>query len=85
MIRIIKGTYGYRRNGILEAVKPGSEPVSLSAEREAELVKCGVAEYTEVAEQEPEVNSEPEETPETPEEHEPETAQEQKTGKKHRK
>lgn len=47
MIKIINGTYGFRnpRTGIIEAKTAKSEPFSLVAEREAELVSAGVAEY----------------------------------------
>lgn len=45
MIRIIKGTYGLRRGNKVEAMTPGTEPFSLSAEREKELVEQGTAEY----------------------------------------
>ena len=43
MIRIIKGTYGLRRGNKVEAMTPGTEPFSLSAEREKELVEQGTA------------------------------------------
>ena len=43
MIRIIKGTYGLRRLNKVEAMTPGTEPFSLSAEREKELVEQGYA------------------------------------------
>ncbi len=47
MIKIIKGTYGYRNpiNGLVEAKNTKSNPFSLSPEREDELVALGVAEY----------------------------------------
>lgn len=47
MIKIIKGTYGYRNpsNGLVEAKNTKSKPFSLSPEREDELVALGVAEY----------------------------------------
>lgn len=44
MIKIIKGTYGLMRNGVVEAMTPGSTPFALSPAREAELVAAGVAE-----------------------------------------
>lgn len=47
MIRMIKGTYGLKVNGVVEAMTKRSAPFSLSAEREAELVKAGVAAYVE--------------------------------------
>ena len=71
MIRIIKGTYGLRRGNKDEAMTPGTEPFSLSAEREKELVKQGTAEYV----TEPETNLE--NKPDIPEEpHEPENQEE---------
>lgn len=50
MIRIIKGTYGLRRLNKVEAMTPGTEPFSLSAEREKELVEQGTAEYVSMPE-----------------------------------
>lgn len=50
MIRIIKGTYGLKVNGVVEAMTAGSAPFSLSEAREAELVASGVAEKVEGAE-----------------------------------
>lgn len=50
MIRIIKGTYGLRRGNKIEAMTPGTEPFSLSAEREKELVGQGTAEYVDMPE-----------------------------------
>nr|DAW23109.1 MAG TPA: endoplasmic reticulum chaperone [Caudoviricetes sp.] len=47
MIKMIKGTYGLKVNGVVEAMTKRSAPFSLSAEREAELVKAGVAAYVE--------------------------------------
>lgn len=47
MIRMIKGTYGLKVNGVVEAMTKRSAPFSLSADREAELVKAGVAAYVE--------------------------------------
>lgn len=47
MIRMIKGTYGLKVNGVVEAMTKRSAPFSLSGEREAELVKAGVAAYVE--------------------------------------
>ena len=51
MIKMIKGTYGRKVNGTVEAMTPRSEPFSLSKDREAELIKAGVA--VEVKEPEP--------------------------------
>ena len=45
MIKIIKGTYGLKRDGAVEAMTPRSAPFSLPAAREAALVRAGVAEY----------------------------------------
>lgn len=45
MIRIIAGVYGYRENGIITPKDKDSRPFSLNPEREAELVRLGIAEY----------------------------------------
>lgn len=51
MIKMIKGTYGLRReDGELEAMTPSSGPFSISEAREAELVALGVAEKVEAPE-----------------------------------
>ena len=47
MIRIIKGTYGLEKNGVVRPMTKHSEPFKLSAAREAELVAAGVAVYVE--------------------------------------
>lgn len=47
MIRMTKGTYGLKVNGAVEAMTKHSAPFSLPADREAELVKAGVAAYVE--------------------------------------
>lgn len=47
MIRMIKGTYGLVKNGVVEAMTKKSEPFSLSKTREGELVAAGVAEKVE--------------------------------------
>lgn len=47
MIKMTKGTYGLRVDGAVEAMTKNSPPFSLSADREAELVKAGVAVYVE--------------------------------------
>ena len=47
MIKIIKGSYGLKVNGVVTAMRPGSDPFSLSEAREAELVALGVAEKVE--------------------------------------
>lgn len=50
MIRIIKGSYGLEADGTVKAMGPGSEPFSLSEERESELVALGVAEKVDAPE-----------------------------------
>ena len=45
MIRMTKGTYGLKVNGAVEAMTKHSAPFSLPTDREAELVKAGVAAY----------------------------------------
>lgn len=47
MIKMIKGTYGLKVNGVVQAMTKHSAPFSLPAAREAELVKAGVAAYVE--------------------------------------
>lgn len=47
MIRIVKGTYGLEKNGVVRPMTKHSEPFKLSAAREAELVAAGVAVYVE--------------------------------------
>lgn len=68
MIRIIKGTYGLRRGNKVEAMTPGTEPFSLSPEREKELVNQGTAEYVNepetVAQENPNIPEESEQRPE---------------------
>lgn len=68
MIRIIKGTYGLRRGNKVEAMTPGTEPFSLSPEREKELVNQGTAEYVDepetVAQENPNIPEESERRPE---------------------
>lgn len=43
MIRMIKGTYGRKMGGVVEAMTKHSPPFTLSFAREAELVAAGVA------------------------------------------
>lgn len=43
MIRMIKGTYGRKMGGVVEAMTKHSPPFTLPAAREAELVAAGVA------------------------------------------
>lgn len=89
MIRIIKSTYGLRRNGNIEAMKPGSEAFELSKEREEELVKQGIAEYVEkpavqVHEEVTEKETISEPTAELVSETAEEVVSENRNGKKHR-
>ncbi len=50
MIKIIKGVYGYRNNGAVEAKTAKSAPFKCSSLEEARLVKAGVAEYVKESE-----------------------------------
>lgn len=43
MIKMIKGTYGRKVNGVVEAMTKNSAPFTLPEAREAELVAAGVA------------------------------------------
>jgi hypothetical protein len=43
MIKMIKGTYGLKVDGVVEAMTPHSTPFSLTEKREDELVAAGVA------------------------------------------
>lgn len=45
MIRMKAGVYGYKENGIVVPKDNNSEPFSLKAEKEEELVKRRIAEY----------------------------------------
>lgn len=47
MIKIIKGIYGYRVNGRVEARNPKSAPFKCDPKEEKRLVDAGVAEYVE--------------------------------------
>ena len=51
MIKMIRGAYGLKINGVVEAMTSRSAPFSLTDAREAELVAAGVAVYV----QEPDV------------------------------
>lgn len=53
MIKIIKGSYGLRSGASIKAIPAGSEPIELSKEKEARLVRLGVAVY--VTEQDDEI------------------------------
>lgn len=57
MIKMTKGTYGLKVNGVVEAMTKRSAPFSLPADREAELVQAGVAVYVEEAPGEKALNS----------------------------
>lgn len=43
MIKMLRGTYGLKVNGVVQAMTKHSEPFKLSEAREAELVAAGVA------------------------------------------
>lgn len=46
MIKIVKGIYGYRnQEGVIEPKNTASSPFSLTEEKEAELVRKGIAVY----------------------------------------
>ena len=45
MIRIIKGSYGMRCGASVKAIPAGSDPIELRTEKEARLVRLGVAVY----------------------------------------
>lgn len=46
MIKIVKGIYGYRNHeGVIEPKNTTSSPFSLTGEKEAELVRKGIAVY----------------------------------------
>lgn len=47
MIRMTNGTYGLKENRVVKAMTKHSAPFSLTADRETELVKAGVAVYVE--------------------------------------
>lgn len=60
MIRIIRGVYGYvDSNGAVSPKTVKDEPFSLDEEKEARLVKQGVAEYVGKAEPEETEDAEP--------------------------
>ena len=82
MIRIIKGTYGLRRGNKIEAMTPGTEPFSLSPEREKELVNQGTAEYVAEPEKAAQVNTD---IPDEPEQHPEEKPLDNKNDRKKRK
>lgn len=56
MIKMIAGVYGYKEGGIIMPKDKNSDPFSLEPEREAELVKRGLAVYANliIPEEEPE-------------------------------
>lgn len=45
MIKMLKGTYGLKINGVVEAMTSHSAPFSITKEKEAELVQLGFAKY----------------------------------------
>ena len=45
MIKMLKGTYGLKINGVVEAMTSHSAPFSIAKEKEAELVQLGFAKY----------------------------------------
>ena len=47
MIKIVKGTFGYRKGRTIEPKTCKSEPFSIDPKREAELVEAGIAVYVE--------------------------------------
>ncbi len=57
MIRMTKGTYGLKVNGVVEAMTKHSAPFSLPADRESELVKAGVAVFVKETAEEKALNS----------------------------
>ena len=57
MIRMTKGTYGLKVNGVVEAMTKRSASFSLSDERETELVEAGVAAYVEEAAEEKKISN----------------------------
>lgn len=63
MIKIIKGSYGLRCGASIKAIPAGSEPIELSKEKEARLVRLGVAVY--VTEQDDEIEQPTEGSDET--------------------
>lgn len=53
MIKMIKGAYGLKINGVVEAMTSRSAPFSLDDAREAELVAAGVAIYVQEPDKDP--------------------------------
>lgn len=53
MIKMIKGAYGLKINGVVEAMTSRSAPFSLADAREAELVAAGVAVYVQEPDEDP--------------------------------
>ena len=45
MIKIIKGTYGYRKGNRIIPITPADDPFTATPEQEARLVRLGVAVY----------------------------------------
>lgn len=53
MIKMIKGAYGLKINGVVEAMTSRSAPFSIADTREAELVAAGVAVYVQETDEDP--------------------------------
>lgn len=53
MIKMIRGAYGLKINGVVEAMTSRSAPFSLTDAREAELVAAGVAVYVQEPDEDP--------------------------------
>ena len=56
MIKMIRGAYGLKINGVVEAMTSRSAPFSLTDAREAELVPAGVAVYVQEPDENPAYN-----------------------------
>ena len=56
MIKMIRGAYGLKINGVVEAMTSRSAPFSLTDAREAELVAAGVAVYVQEPDENPAYN-----------------------------
>ena len=56
MIKMIRGAYGLKINGVVEAMTSRSAPFSLTDAREAELVAAGVAVYVQEPDKNPAYN-----------------------------
>ena len=56
MIKMIRGAYGLKINGVVEAMTSRSAPFSLTEAREAEMVTAGVAVYVQEPDKDPDYN-----------------------------